>query len=146
MVERREATIARILTKDRRILGTGFLINPKFVFTCFHVIEPLINKAAIIFLDFPFSKTPAHSVEIVGLPETKDNREENDWAVLTINEDVIAPKLDLLSHVYPDNKATTYGFPKSRAEGLWEPDIFITAELADGMLQFESNKDLEPGY
>jgi len=125
-----EASIARIYSGSRDVIGAGFLVSPKGVLTCAHVIIAASEAKQEIYLDFPAVSSNLLKAKVVfwkppvKVPTTQIEFEE-DIALLEILDPLpigIQPikliessrSTDFLNHPF-----RTMGFPKGKNRGAW---------------------------
>ncbi|GAC1614540.1 MAG: hypothetical protein NVS4B11_00030 [Ktedonobacteraceae bacterium] len=127
-----EASIVRIRTTDRDVVGTGFLVDEQHIFTCAHVVMAALDlpedSSAVppepVWLDFPLivpkNKKLLTAKVVQWLPGQKDG--SGDIAVLELQTGLpegaeavcFAEDEDFWKHPF-----RAFGFPEGQDDGVW---------------------------
>jgi hypothetical protein len=151
-----ERSIARIVSKNGSVVGAGFLIDGRYLLTCFHVVARALNlqndqkisKNSNIRLDFPLSN-PGRLVEatvVFWSPES-----EEDIAVLELRDSpkgIGCAKLLEVDYLW-GHPFRAFGYPDKLDDGVWSSGV-MKGMQARGWIQVEDVKvpghRLEQGY
>src|SRR6266566_8445193 len=125
-----DASIVRIRIADRTVVGAGFLVDERHIFTCAHVVTQALSlpenvpeaPQAQILLDFPLvaPKKLLTAKVVRWLPREED--ESGDIAVLQLQADppegveavCFAEAEDCWNHPF-----RAFGFPNGQDDGVW---------------------------
>jgi hypothetical protein len=146
------AAIARLLTADGTIVGTGFLITDRHIVTCAHVVEAALEMSlpqqpqTAVSLDLPQIASghvlSAHSV----CWQAKHVEGSGDIAILELNSPP-PPGASPLSLLRAANlwghSFRALGFPALHDHGAWATGV-LRDRVANGRIQIEDIK--APGY
>jgi hypothetical protein len=161
MVATLESSVIRIYSTSGKVVGAGFLVSPKRILTCAHVVADALGLPrktaempdAEISLDFPIvaAKQLFKARVVFWRPVNPDEFAE-DIAGLELESsppDAAQPARlvtadDLWRHPFQ-----VLGFPAGQPNGVWA-DGELRAGLANGWVQLEGVKEtgyrLEPGF
>jgi WD40 repeat protein len=156
---RLDASAARLLTTNGVVVGGGFLVGPRQVMTCAHVVARALaigegeapSPGDLVRLDFPLAASGVHVAGVVQgwRPIRPDGT--GDVAVLTVVGDVPAGLIpvglveseDLWGHAF-----RLFGFPRGYDQGVWVAGV-LRARQGTGWVQMEATDTgyaVEPGF
>lgn len=154
MTQAHETSIVRILSDAADVVGTGFLISPKQVLTCAHVIASAQGESLQV--DMPQGEIPLNFPLLA--PDQKCTAQAVFWdpaldvAVLEIADSLpagaqpapLVQNPDLWQHPF-----RAFGFPTAFENGVWASGRILARE-ASGWLQIEDSKEtgyfVQPGF
>ncbi|MCQ3931054.1 MAG: hypothetical protein DPW16_11400 [Chloroflexi bacterium] len=151
-----ELGIIRIISSEYDVLGSGFLIDNRYAFTCAHAIESEITDKDnitnnIIYVNFPLINEEIYPARIRYYNPAKEKRGRNDVALLQLED---APKqirevkssqlLYLVPYRRGELSARAYGFPEDSVDGRWV-DVNLKGPVGE-RLQFSSNDAIKVGF
>lgn len=161
-----ETAIVRICRSNGVVVGTGFLVSPKHVITCAHVVADALEisrdtqkrPTEVVYLDFPLI-APEESLtgkvvfwRPVPARGSTSVKGKEDIAGLELNGTVpeAAQPVDLvIEEDLRGHSFRTFGFPAGHDDGL-EATGVIRGRQGTGWIQIEDTKEtgvrLEPGF
>ena len=161
MVATLESSVIRIYSNSGKVVGAGFLVSPKRILTCAHVVADALGLPrktaeipdAEISLDFPIlaAKQLFKARVVFWRPVNPDEFAE-DIAGLELQNsppEVAQPARLVTSDDLWRHPFQVLGFPAGQPNGVWA-DGELRAGLANGWVQLEGVKEtgyrLEPGF
>ncbi|MBA2678517.1 MAG: serine protease, partial [Ktedonobacteraceae bacterium] len=141
----------RILRADGTVVGMGFLVDARHIFTCAHVVAEALAlspssptyPSELIALDFPLlPASPTLRARVVVWQPVKEGREGGDIAGLELLDAApegarpapLAQTMDVWGHDF-----RTFGFPAITEKGTWSTGRLL-AEQGNGWIQIEDNR------
>jgi hypothetical protein len=158
--------IVRILIEDsdpRQPLGAGFLVSPRYILTCAHVIIDVLDlpentreaPEGVIYLDFPLldDKRTVSATIYKWSPVKEMSGDFEDICVLKLSPESVLPnraepipifvlEQDALFH---DRNVRMLGFPKDKKNGYWLNGI-LQGIIGNGLVQLKSGHGVAPGF
>jgi hypothetical protein len=161
MVATLESSVIRIYSNSGKVVGAGFLVSPKRILTCAHVVADALGLPrktaempdAEISLDFPIlaAKQLFKARVVFWRPVNPDEFAE-DIAGLELDSsppEAAQPARLITSDDLWRHPFQVLGFPAGQPNGVWA-DGELRAGLANGWVQLEGVKEtgyrLEPGF
>ena len=161
MVATLESSVIRIYSNSGKVVGAGFLVSPKRILTCAHVVADALGLPrktaeipdAEISLDFPIlaAKQLFKARVVFWRPVNPDEFAE-DIAGLELQNsppEAAQPARLVTSDDLWRHPFQVLGFPAGQPNGVWA-DGELRAGLANGWVQLEGVKEtgyrLEPGF
>lgn len=157
MVEQLKASIVRIFSTSKTIVGVGFLVSEKHVLTCAHVVAQALNippedttemPTEEICLDFPLIASEKISARVIFWqpvqPSTSISVEKvKDIAVLELQSDP-PDRASFLRLVEAGNlwehPFRVFGFPAGHDDGVWASGV-LREKQAEDWVQIEDVKE-----
>ncbi len=163
--------IVRILIEDsepRQPLGAGFLVSPRHILTCAHVIIDVLDlpentreaPEGLIYLDFPLlddKQTLSATVyKWSPVKESAKGEFEEDICVLELSPETVLPDkaepipiivLEQEAH-FNDRAVRMFGFPEDKENGDWLNGT-LQGTIGNGWVQLESEvgrRGVLPGF
>ena len=145
------SSVVRILHGDGAVVGAGFLVDTKHIFTCAHVVAEALGYSPLsptppqepVTLDFPLlpHSHPRRARIIVWQP-VNENWDGGDIAGLELLDPppegaqpvTFAPTTDVWNHSF-----RAFGFPGIAEKGTWSSGRLL-AEQGNGWIQIEDNR------
>lgn len=149
-----ELSVVRIYSNSGKVVGAGFLVSPKYILTCAHVVADALGIArntvempnAEVRLDFPLvAAQQFYMAVVVFWRPVNPNEFAEDIAGLELENsppDAEAARLVGAKELW-GHRFRVLGFPKNQANGAWA-DGEIRAGLANGWVQLQDVK--QQGY
>ena len=125
-----DTSIVRIRMADRTVVGTGFLVDERHIFTCAHVVTQALGlpedvpeaPQALVLLDFPLVAPKKFLTAKVVRWQPRQEDESGDIAVLQLQADppegaeaaCFAEAEDFWNHPF-----RAFGFPDRQDDGVW---------------------------
>ncbi|BCJ48193.1 hypothetical protein GCM10010168_25530 [Actinoplanes ianthinogenes] len=143
---REPVAVARIRDADGNIAGTGFLVAPNLLLTCFHVLpeaETPPGPAGTVAVDFPRRpKDWATRAQIVATV-AEDGPGRGDTALLRLLEppppDLVAARLHLVETTWGE-EVRIFGYAGRRPEGIGDAvGGKMRHERSSGLLQIQTD-------
>ncbi|MFI0479567.1 trypsin-like peptidase domain-containing protein [Actinomadura sp. 9N215] len=154
-------SIARIHSERGAVIGTGFLVGPRHVLTCAHVVAAALgasDRAAEapdgpILVDFPLlgvSRMPLAGTVAAWSPVAADGGGDIAGLLLEATAPDGAEPVQLMDVEEPWGLVfRTFGFPRGSRDGDWAGGVLADVQ-ATGWLQIESRRQtgrrVQPGY
>ena len=161
MTTRLELSIVRIYSNNGKVVGAGFLVSPKFILTCAHVVADALGLPrktaempdAEISLDFPIlAAKQLFKARVVFWQPVNPDEFAEDIAGLELESsppEAAQPAQLVTSDDLWKHSFKVLGFPAGQSNGVWA-DGELRAGLANGWVQLEGVKEtgyrLEPGF
>ena len=141
----------RVLRADGTVVGAGFLVDTRHVFTCAHVVAEALGRSPsfptrpseLITLDFPFlPSAPTLQARVTVWQPVNENWDGGDIAGLELLDEApegaqpatFAPAMDVWGHDF-----RAFGFPAIADKGTWSTGRLL-AEQGNGWIQVEDNR------
>ncbi|WP_169317204.1 S1 family peptidase [Actinacidiphila oryziradicis] len=155
--------VVRVRDPDGRIVGAGFLVAPRLVCTCAHVVARALGgdmrsadpPPGRVGLDFPLLPGPADGsrttfpAQVAGWrPVLADDT--GDLALLRLDEAVpaqVRPPWLVEANELWDHSVRVFGFPSGSDHGVWGTGRLRAAQGAGWVqMQTEAGPRIEPGF
>lgn len=156
--EQYQSAIVRILGRQDPdyVWGTGFLIAPRYVLTCAHVVQDASGLAASelqtdleVRLDFPHAKLkppPAKLVWVKPCLNFQNPQWGEDLALLELSAAVSLEPLPLIANSIKEEGVKIWGFPEDYENlGDWAKGQILGFQT-QGWLQLESEQPITGGF
>ncbi|MEU0947241.1 trypsin-like peptidase domain-containing protein [Streptomyces canus] len=155
------AALARIWDADGQVRGTGFLVGPRHVLTCAHVVADALGiddtteqaPPGQVHVDFPLLDAPGlrlTAATVTWSPVRPDGGGDIAGLLLEAPAPAGAERVLLMSVQEPWGLAfRTFGFPAGHPDGDWSGGVLADVQ-ATGWLQIEAERAtgrrIQPGY
>jgi V8-like Glu-specific endopeptidase len=162
MTTRLELSIVRIYSNNGKVVGAGFLVSPKRILTCAHVVADALAIArdtidmpnAEVSLDFPIvASKQFFKARVVFWRPVNPGEFAEDIAGLELENsplEAAQPALLVTSEDLWGHPFRVLGFPKDKPDGRWAADGELRGEIANGWVQLQGVTQqgyaLEPGF
>ena len=145
-------SVVRILRGDGTVVGAGFLVDARHIFTCAHVVAEALGHSPfwstrpqeLLSLDFPLLPHPTapQRARVVLWQPVNEEWDGGDIAGLELLDAApegaqpatFAPTTDVWDHSF-----RAFGFPASMDKGTWSRGRLL-AEQGNGWIQIEDNR------
>ena len=146
-------SVVRIRHRSGAIVGVGFLVDKRHIFTCVHVVADALDypefssepPQEFVQLDFPLvERDRMFKASVVLWRRTPENRDEDDIACLQLEEDAPAAAKTVTFASAKDvwkHEIGLFGFPVGHDNGTWSTGRLL-GPRADNLIQIENT---EPG-
>ncbi|MGV9761588.1 nSTAND1 domain-containing NTPase [Streptomyces tricolor] len=150
-----DAAVVRILDGSGRPTGAGFLIGPRDVLTCTHVVAGVLGAApddpeppeGRLAVDFPLAR-PGHRIEarvVAWTPLGGDGPGDVTVVRLLAEPPANAPVARLVDDgASPDRRVRTFGFPAGYDDGVWSTGWLRGMQGAD-WFQYDTDPAAQHG-
>ena len=136
-----DTSIVRIRMADRTVVGTGFLVDERHIFTCAHVVTQALGlpedvpevPQVLVLLDFPLVAPKKFFTAKVVRWQPRQEDESGDIAVLQLQADppegaeaaCFAEAEDFWNHPF-----RAFGFPVGQDDGVWATGQLLGPRIA----------------
>lgn len=162
MTTQLELSVVRIYSNSKQVVGAGFLVSQKYIFTCAHVVAVAFGIArntvempdVEICVDFPIvAPKQLVKAKVVFWRPVNPGEFAEDIAGLELENsppEAAQPARLVTSEDFWGHPFRVLGFPKDRPDGRWGADGELRAEIANGWVQLQGVTQqgyaLEPGF
>jgi len=156
-----ESSIVRIYSNSGKVVGAGFLVSPKHVLTCAHVVNDALGISRttqeqpdlVINLDFPLlAAKQLFAAKVIFWRPVNRNEVFEDIAGLELETsllDTAQPAQFLISENLWGHRFRVFGFPAGQPNGVSASGV-LRSRTANGWVQVEDVKQtgyrVEPGF